>query len=318
MTGRNKKTVFLLVVSLFAFSMLGCVDQSGGEVRSSEHAQTEKLEQYKKEGDNLKIVATSVAVMQICEKLDVDLVGVPKSDLVDIPKRYSKAESVGSPMSPDLEILSSISPDWVLSPSSLASDLQPKYEAAGLAYAFLNLKSIPGMFQSIKELGMILDREEQSQKMLDEYESFYETYQGSHQGKTSPTVLILMGLPGSYVVATENSYVGSLVEMAGGTNVYAGTEEEFLNINTEDMLEKQPDIILRTAHAMPESVMEMFAEEFETNDVWKHFRAVEYGQVYDLSNEQFGMSANFNYQDALDTLDRLFYAEHLILGGQDE
>ena len=42
-----------------------------------------------------------------------------------------------------------------------------------------------------------------------------------------------MGLPGSYIVATENSYVGSLVEMAGGQNVYAGTDEEFLSANTE-------------------------------------------------------------------------------------
>ena len=34
--------------------------------------------------------------------------------------------------------------------------------------------------------------------------------------KSCPKVMILMGLPGSYVIATNNSYVGSLVEMAGG------------------------------------------------------------------------------------------------------
>ena len=45
---------------------------------------------------------------------------------------------------------------------------------------------------------------------------------------------MLMGLPGSYIIATENSYVGSLVELAGGENVYAGTDQEFLTVNTED------------------------------------------------------------------------------------
>ena len=30
---------------------------------------------------------------------------------------------------------------------------------------------------------------------------------------------LLMGLPGSYIIATENSYVGSLVALAGGENV---------------------------------------------------------------------------------------------------
>ena len=54
-----------------------------------------------------------------------------------------------------------------------------------------------------------------------------EKYQKEHEDKDKPKVLILMGLPGSYIIATENSYVGSLVELAGGENVYAGTDQEF-------------------------------------------------------------------------------------------
>lgn len=259
--------------------------------------------------ENLRIAATSVAVMQICEKLDIDLVGVPHSDLAELPEQYTDAVSLGSPMSPDLELLSQLQPDWVLSPSSLMSDLKPKYEAAGLHYAFLNLKSVQGMFKSIDEMGTLFHREEQAQALVQEFEEYNALFQQKKQSENSPKVLLLMGLPGSYVVATENSYVGSLVELAGGINVYAGTEDEFLNINTEDMLDRDPDIILRTAHAMPDSVMEMFAEEFATNDIWKHFRAVESGQVYDLSYADFGMSANFNYQRALDTLEELLYAD---------
>ncbi|MMZ64285.1 High-affinity heme uptake system protein IsdE precursor [compost metagenome] len=60
---------------------------------------------------------------------------------------------------------------------------------------------------------------------------------------------------------------------------------------------------------MPEMVQEMFREEFATSDIWKHFRAVQAGNVYDLSNERFGMSANLNYQEALDELRTIFYGE---------
>ena len=69
------------------------------------------------------------------------------------------------------------------------------------------------------------------------------------------------------------------------------------------------DIILRTAHALPDQVMAMFADEFATNDVWKHFRAVKEGRVYDLPYDQFGMSATFNYPDALQTLQPMLYGE---------
>ena len=118
-----------------------------------------------------------------------------------------------------------------------------------------------------------------------------------------------MGFPGSYIIATENSYVGSLVAMAGGENVYAGSDQEFLNVNTEDMKQKEPDIILRTAHAMPDQVADMFKEEFQENDIWQHFSAVQNDRVYDLTQGNFGMSANFNYPQALAELQEIFYPE---------
>lgn len=260
-------------------------------------------------GSDVRIAATSAATMQICEALDLDLVGVPTSSLVEIPERYADATLLGSPMSPDMEILDSIDPDWVLSPVSLYGDLQPKYEAAGYNYAFLNLSSIEGMYQSITELGELFDKEVEADALVLEFNTYMEEYNASHEGEEGPTVLILMGLPGSYVVATENSYVGDLVKLAGGQNIYAGEEDDFISANTEDMLQKDPDIILRTAHAMPEEVMEQFAEEFETNDIWKHFEAVQEGKVYDLNYSNFGMSANFGYQDALKDLDEIFYGE---------
>ncbi|MFI3325865.1 MAG: heme ABC transporter substrate-binding protein IsdE [Clostridia bacterium] len=255
------------------------------------------------------IAVTSVAIMQICEAMDIDLVGVPNTDLAEIPEVYSSATEVGYAMAPDLEILAQLNPEIVLSPVSLISDLRPQYEAANLEYAFMNLSNIHGMFKSIEELGILLDKETEAQVLIDEYNAYYEEYQSLTENGDAPTVLILMGLPGSYVVATENSYVGSLVEVAGGINVYAGTNSDFLNVNTEDMLLQNPDIILRTAHALPDEVLKMFVEEFAENDIWKHFSAVENGEVYDLDSTVFGMSANFEYKTALETLKVIFYED---------
>lgn len=302
------KKIFLISLML-SLLLTGCVDQSAGEQVSNDN--TEEKTSY-------TVAATSVAVMQICEAMDIDLIGVPESSLVEVPERYAQATLVGSPMSPDIEILSQLKPDYVLSPSSLKSDLAPKYEAANLNYGFLNLKSVYGMYKSIEDLGELLNKEEAATKLVDEFKEYYEEYQNSHGTKTAPTVLVLMGLPGSYVVATPNSYVGSLVEMAGGINIYSDSDEEFINVNTEDMLSRDPDIILRTSHAMPDAVMEMFAEEFETNDIWKHFRAVQNDQVYDLPNESCGMSANFNYKEALALLDDILYDDNLIIGANNE
>lgn len=257
----------------------------------------------------VRIIATSPATADICDKLELDLVGVCSSSVSTISERYKDVTTVGTAMSPDMEIVASLAPDWILSPVSLQSDLEPKYEAIDTDWAFLNLRSVQGMYRSIAELGEIFDREEQAGKLVDEFTTFYDEYKKKNEGKDHPKVMILMGLPGSYIIATENSYVGSLVELAGGENVYTGSEQEFLTVNTEDMKTKEPDIILRAAHALPDQVIEMFNEDFATNDIWKHFDAVKNGRVYDLTYEYFGMSATFKYPDALEELQPILYPE---------
>lgn len=259
--------------------------------------------------DTPRIIATSPATADICDKLELDLVGVCSSTVSTIPDRYKDVETVGTAMSPDMEIVASLKPDWILSPVSLKSDLQPKYEAIDTDWAFLNLRSVPGMYRSIQELGEIFDRQEQAQKLVDEFTEFYNEYKQKNEGKDHPKVMILMGLPGSYIIATPNSYVGSLVELAGGENVYSDTDQEFLTVNTEDMKTKEPDIILRAAHALPDQVVEMFNKDFAENDIWQHFDAVKNGRVYDLTYEYFGMSATFKYPQALEELQPILYPE---------
>ena len=297
-----KKTVHKGICMLLAgiavftasFSLTACVDQHPDPTEGQSQA------------DSVRLVATSSAAAQICDKLELDLVGVCRTSGT-LPERYKDVTQVGTAMSPDMEILKSLSPDYVLSPNSLQSDLQPKYASIQVKSLFLNLKSVSGMYASIADLGEKFNRQQQAQAMVDEFNTFMQEYKNKNAGKEAPKVLILMGLPGSYIVATENSYVGSLVEMAGGQNVYAGTDEEFLSANTEDIKTKEPDVILRASHAMPEQVQQMFADESEKNDIWKHFTAVQNGRVYDLDSSLFGMSANFSYQQALEALQPMLY-----------
>lgn len=276
---------------LMAFFLVACVNQ---------HPKTAK------ETEQQRIVATSVAVVDICDRLNLDLVGVCDSKLYTLPKRYDAVKRVGLPMNPDIELIASLKPTWILSPNSLQEDLEPKYQKLDTEYGFLNLRSVEGMYQSIDDLGNLFQRQQEAKELRQQYQDYYRAFQAKRKGKKKPKVLILMGLPGSYLVATNQSYVGNLLDLTGGENVYQSDEKEFLSANPEDMLAKEPDLILRTAHAIPDKVKVMFDKEFAENDIWKHFTAVKEGKVYDLDNTLFGMSAKLNYPEALDTLTQLF------------
>ena len=292
-----KKILSLVLAGVMALSVTGCVNQHPEETSSTN------------ESGEIRLVATSPAVAQICNRLNLDLVGICQSTS-DLPERYDGVTTVGMAMNPDLEIIKSLDPDYILSPATLQNDLQPKYASIGVSSLFLNLKSVEGMYASIEGLGEKFGREEEAALMLEEFDSFMTEFAEKNAGKESPRVLVLMGLSGSYIIATDNSYVGSLVKLAGGTNVYGdGDGQEFLFANTEDMKTKEPDVILRAAHGLPDEARKMFAEEFSTNDIWQHFKAVQEGRVYDLDSNLFNMSANFSYEEALKALQPMLYGE---------
>ncbi len=292
-----KRAKSSLVLFLVLILLVGCVDQSGETKGSGE----------------LKIAPTSVVVTKILHKLGVpasQVVAIPSSKNYSVPEEYKGAPEIGIAMSPDMEKLVNIKPDIVMGPDSLEGDLSAKYKKVGLKAVFLNLESASGMFKSIEELGVMLGREKEAKVLVDEFVNYMVEYREKYKHASSPTVLILMGLPGgSYVVATESSYAGDLVNLAGATNIYGdGNGKDFINVNVEDMLKKNPDIILRTAHAYPDEVKKNFEVEFKENDVWQRFDAVKNKKVYDLDNKYFGMSANFNYKKGLESLEGILYA----------
>lgn len=253
-----------------------------------------------------RIVATTVALTEIMDALELDLVGIPSS-YKDLPKRYEGAKEVGNPMSPDMEMLLSLKPTEILSVTTLKYDLQEMFDERNIDMTYVNLESIDAMHGEILKMGEKYDRQSQAQAIIEQFEEKVAEIEQLAEGKEQPSVLILLGIPGSYLVATEHSYIGDLVKRSGGKNVITGEDVEFLSSNTEYLQQAKPDIILRAAHGMPDEVVKMFDDEFQTNDVWKHFEAVKNDRVYDLDELLFGTTGNLAAVEALDELQKMLY-----------
>lgn len=293
-----KKLKFVSLFLALIMLLSGCAVHKGTEDKKDE-----------------RIVATSVVICQILDKLEIDsVVGVPETTY-NLPERYDPEKNqdvtvIGSPMAPNLEIVKSLNPSIILSPMNLKGFLKKGYDEASINYELIDLSSPDALHNSVLKIGEMFGEERKAKKIVKEYEKFIEKYRKENEGKEHPRVLILMGLPGAYVVASEASHVGSLVKLAGGENVYGAEGQEGLIMpNTEDMLKRDPDIILVTAHAMPETCIAYVHNEMNQDDIWKHFRAVKEDKVYDLDYNKFGMSANFLYKEALEDLKPILYGE---------
>lgn len=268
-------------------------------------AKTQETEENAAENQDT-VVASSVAVVQILDALGVPMAGVPTSSY-ELPESVADATRIGNPMEPDMEVIASLEPTVIVSVDTLSEDLAGQFEAIGAESFFVNLSSYEGLKESITALGERFGATDKAAEIVKGFEEKEGTVAASIEGKESPSVLIIFGASGNFMVASENTYVGNLVKRVGGENIITDAPADFSPVDMEYLADKNPEYILFMAHANPEESLAAFKEEFETNPAWQNFDAVKNDKVIALETGYFGMSANLLAADAMEKLAGILY-----------
>ena len=282
----KKKIIALLSVTMLTF-MVGCSSSESNESNVTNS-----------NGEEV-VVATSVAVTEILDKLGVEVSGVPTTSY-ELPESTKDATEVGSPMNPDLEIIKSLNPTCVVSVDTLGSDFEKQFTENNIPSMFVNLSTVDGLKETIVNLGEKFDKSEKAAEIIAELEN-KENELNLSKKENKKDVLILFGAPGSVMVSTDNSYVGNLVKIAGGNNIFESESSSFIQVNMEEIIKRNPDKILIMTHAVPEEAKKAVEEEF-AKATWQQLDAIKNNKVYYLENGYFGMSANLKVIEALDKL----------------
>lgn len=296
-----KKLLSSILILGTLFSLGGC---QTSQTSSINQISTENQE--KAEATEERIIAGSVAITEILHALGVNLVGVPTSQY-PLPEELKDVTRIGEPMTPDLEIMKSLNPTKIVTVSSLSETLKDVFEQQNMEAEFLSLDNLDMLKENIERLGNDLGKEKEAQDILSAMKEKENKALEIAKGKEAPTVMIIFGAPGNFMIATENSFVGSLAKTLGAENVVNSVGAPFIPVNMEMLAQSQPDFILRMSHANPEQTKLMFDKEFEDNKGWQNFTAVTEGRVFDLENGYFGMTANLKSADALLKLAELIY-----------
>lgn len=282
----KKKIIALLSVTMLTF-MVGCSSSESNESNVTNS-----------NGEEV-VVATSVAVTEILDKLGVEVSGVPTTSY-ELPKSTKDATEVGSPMNPDLEIIKSLNPTCVVSVDTLGSDFEKQFTENNIPSMFVNLSTVDGLKETIANLGEKFDKSEKAVEIIAELEN-KENELNLSKKENKEDILILFGAPGSVMVSTDNSYVGNLVKIAGGNNIFESESSSFIQVNMEEIIKRNPDKILIMTHAVPDEAKKTVEEEF-AKATWQQLDAIKNNKVYYLENGYFGMSANLKVIEALDKL----------------
>lgn len=305
--------VILLSLSL-VLSLSSCTNNDNKDLTvAPENSNEEKVNENNLEGtdkqedvSDIKVVATSVAIVEILDALGVEMVGIPTSTY-KLPESIQNATKVGNPMSPDMEVIKSLNPTMVFSVVALEPTLKENFEAVNIPSEFVNLSSFEGLIESIKIIGEKTNTQDKAIELVEGIEKRVETSAQNVLEKESSTVMIVFGASGNFQIATEKSYVGDLVKRVGGKNIIDETTSGFIPVDIEYLANENPDYILLMTHANPEESKAAFEKEFSENVVWDNFDAVKNDKVIALDSKYFGMSANLFAADAIEKLEEILY-----------
>ena len=288
---KYKKISSLLIAVLTSISLVGCGNNSSKEAENSTGG----------------VIATSVAVTEILDALGVDVIGVPTTSY-ELPESTKGATEVGNPMSPDLEIIKSLNPSAVVSVDTLGSDYINLFKENNIPSEFVSLESLEGLKNAIDTLGTRFDKKDKADELISTIEEKENSFKNLENGEGND-VLVLFAAPGSTMIATPKSYVGSLVEIVGGNNIVQDDTSSFVTYSKEEISKLNPDKVLVMIHAMPEQTKAALEKEFESDTAWQSIDAIKNNKIVYLDNTYFGMSANLRVVEGLDILREIVAGE---------
>lgn len=256
-----------------------------------------------------RVITTSVPLTEMLHLLGVTPVGVPTSTN-PIPTDFDSIERIGSPMQPDLEVVTNLDPDLILGAETLRSTLEKNLEDIDLEPTYLPTESFDDLKLSFKVLGTYFDKIDETNAVLSSILKKENELLEQAKGKDLPSVMLVIGTSDSFMVMSERSYLGSLVKKLGANNIATSAlnvTETYAPINMEDVVVADPDIILVLASGDHGASEDMFRKEVDSNDIWKKLSAYQNEDVHILDYDIFGVTSISNVEQALTQIANYFY-----------
>lgn len=254
-----------------------------------------------------KIITLGNGETDIIYALGGTVVGRPTGDT--ILKEAEDAEQVGSSHSIDIEKITSLDPDVVLGNNPMNINDVKTIESMGSEMILTNANSVEDITNQITLLGELLKEEDKAKELNKSIGEKIIDIQ-TRIGKRSTRVLLVYGAPGTNMAALPNSLGGNILELAGGENIasdYPGLEmyPQYAQLNTERIIESNPQMILLMSHGNPEEVKKSFEKEMSTAAGWNELDAVKNNQFHILPSALFGTNPGTQIIDALEYIDEL-------------
>lgn len=175
------------------------------------------------------------------------------TNLDNYPPEARAHASIGgmSPKSINLETVVSLRPDLVLATAGVQEPVIGSLERLGLTVVALEAKDMAGVAQNIRMTGRLTGHTVEANRLADRFVDRVDAVARRVAARTTPRprVLYLVRVE-PLMTAGPGTFIGQMIEAAGGTNVFGDVTPRFPRPSEEEILGRAPEIILTAFGAM--------------------------------------------------------------------
>ncbi|MEW5982725.1 MAG: helical backbone metal receptor [Acidobacteriota bacterium] len=163
------------------------------------------------------------------------------------PPEVERLARIGALLDPDVERILALRPDLVVTYGSQA-DLTTQLQRAGIATYAYRHGTLADIGATMRELGARIGLDSAGSLAADRLDRQLEAVRERVRGLRRPRAMLVIGRePGSLravQVSGGYGFLHDLIECAGGANVFADVKRESLDVTTETILARAPEVII--------------------------------------------------------------------------
>ncbi len=158
---------------------------------------------------------------------------------------------IGTYIRPDPEKIAQLHPDLVIIDKS-ATAVAERLDALRIHHIGVKTGSLAEIYTMIHDVGEAIGASGQAATLNEDIRTRLDRFRAEAKSRPHPRVLIIVGrTPGlltNLIAVGPGTYLGELLEIAGGVNALTDKTVSYPHISLETVLRLQPDIILDTSN----------------------------------------------------------------------
>lgn len=227
-----------------------------------------------------KIVTLTPSVTESVYALGAgdQIVGV--SSYSDYPEAAAEKPVVGNAFQLNFEQILLLEPDLIIGDAQLVQNHMAKLEELGLPVLAIDPANLQEVMEDLLLIGRAIDQEDVARQVVREMQAKIDLVTKMVKGipeEDRPLVFVEVW-DEPLMTCGPGSFMQELIELAGGENLAADAGDAWVEYSSEQVLMKDPDVILLTRP---------YAQEVMARVAWQQVRAVVTDNVIEVDADPF-------------------------------